>query len=334
MPRGRQCVLGYDHPACSWQWPFRDADNNVIRALRVKQFLPDFPMLVPLGSIHPSAIQRPASAGSAAGPNKVGLAREAARVIPFTMPGSRAGWIGLNAAGQRSAVFLTHGTLVEVSEISGNFETEEMKAFCASLVPISQEAVSMVNATPLAKLTYFSRYSNTKNQGYACHVSRQIASSLFRIRWPVPFSGASRWTEDISVAEKWFGWPPGGGVFGRGRRVLNQLMVIHVLSSALRAFDTFPSRRCLVLTVCCGGHVWLLSQDLQWRPDSVCVVSADGQSSANSSGDGAENPAEVMLVCFPAEGPRHQVVLSLTPLSADNFTQQGDPTREDTYPVK
>lgn len=68
-------------------------------------------------------------------------------------------------------------------------------------------AVYMINSTPLAKLTYFSRYCDTCTRGYAGHMDRKIASSLYRVRWPVPNSGAARWTDDISLAEKWFGWP-------------------------------------------------------------------------------------------------------------------------------
>jgi hypothetical protein len=86
-------------------------------------------------------------------------------------------------------------------------ETEEMIPFCSSFSPISMAAVYMINSTPLAKLTYFSRYCDTCTRGYAGHMDRKIASSLYRVRWPVPNSGAARWTDDISLAEKWFGWP-------------------------------------------------------------------------------------------------------------------------------
>jgi hypothetical protein len=64
-------------------------------------------------------------------------------------------------------------------------------------------------------------------------------------------------------------------------------------------------------------HVFGL-QDLKWRPDSVCVIHrADDERAAQASGCMADNPVEVMLVCFPADGPRHQVMslLSIRPHS-------------------
>lgn len=142
------------------------------RAVRVKQCLPDLcPMMAPLGPIHPT----------------VGKT-----LAPFTLPGLRVGWIGVNAAGKRCAVFYSHGTLVEVAEHTGNFETEELVPFCASFAPISMAAVYAVEKTPLAKLTYFSRYCKTCKTGYAGVFDCKIASSLFSLQWPVPNSGAAR----------------------------------------------------------------------------------------------------------------------------------------------
>ena len=261
---------------CSFrfEWPLEDANGHLTRTVRVKQVLPDFPMLLPLGPIHPTAYKAPitgqASELGNTSQRPKATAPRPSRASAFTLPGSRAGWIGMNAAGNRAAVFISHGTLVEVAEIAGNLETEEMTAFCASLQPVSTEAVRAVESTPLAHLSYHTRHTGTS--GFAEHVHRKIASSLFRIRWPIENSGASRWTDDMSVAERWFGWPPGGGAFGRGARVLNLL------------------------------------REFRWRPDSVCVVSSDDEPALHSVGGRQEKPAEVMLLCYPADGPRHQVL--------------------------
>jgi hypothetical protein len=49
-------------------------------------------------------------------------------------------------------------------------------------------------------------------------------------------------------------------------------------------------------------------QNLKWRPDSVCIVKrAEDQESSIESGAKDVNPVEVLLVCFPADGPRNQV---------------------------
>lgn len=58
--------------------------------------------MVPLAPIHPS----------------VGKA-----YAPFPLPDSRVGWIGVNAAGKKCAVFYSHGTLIEVAEISGQVQS-------------------------------------------------------------------------------------------------------------------------------------------------------------------------------------------------------------------
>jgi len=131
----------------------------------------------------------------------------------------------MSSATCRCAVFYSFGTVVEVAEMSGQLAAEEMVSFCSSLAPVSMAAVHMVENTSLAALSYFNRYCSSSRCGYSQFIERQFASALFRVRWPTPLSGAARWTDDLTVAEKWFGWPPGGGAFGRGTRVLQQLKV-------------------------------------------------------------------------------------------------------------
>jgi len=89
VPACRSCVLTFlcpdvphASPCACLQWPItEDSDGPAAaRMLRVKQCLPDFPMLVPIAAIHPT----------------IGKTYEA-----FSLPGSRVGWVGLNAAGRR-----------------------------------------------------------------------------------------------------------------------------------------------------------------------------------------------------------------------------------------
>lgn len=126
----------------------------------------------------------------------------------------------------RCAVFYSFGTLVEVAELAGQFAAEEMASFCSSLEPVSMAAVHMVENSPLCALSYFNRYCGAGRSCYSEFLDCQIASGLFRLRWPTPGSGVASWTDDLTVAEKWFGWPPGGGAFGRGARTLKQLKVV------------------------------------------------------------------------------------------------------------
>ena len=142
-------------------------------------------------------------------------------------------------------MFYSFGTVVEVAEIGCQLAAEEMVSFCSSLAPVSMAAVHMVENTPLAALSYFNRYCSASRCGYSQFIERQFASALFRVRWPTPLSGVARWTDDLTVAEKWFGWPPGGGAFGRGARVLQKLEVEKTIAIEICCHRVHASRAAL-----------------------------------------------------------------------------------------